>query len=143
VAWALQWLIGMSSAGCRTPAETGAADCRAPLPRTASKRAGEEFFRRVRNPGSAPDRPEISAVFSAHLRAGTCRASGCAARRARPSATPSLLTTAAYVIVTQGVAGLMFGVLWARTRSLTLLVLLHGMFDTPSNLARFMDVWGF
>ena len=35
-----------------------------------------------------------------------------------------------------------FGVLWARTRSLTLLVLLHGMFDTPSNLARFMDVWG-
>ena len=26
---------------------------------------------------------------------------------------------------------------------LGLLVLLHGMFYTPSNLARFMDVWGF
>jgi membrane protease YdiL (CAAX protease family) len=55
---------------------------------------------------------------------------------------PTLLTTFAYVVVTQGVAGLTFGVLWARTRSFALVVLLHGLADTPSNAASFMDAWG-
>ena len=57
-------------------------------------------------------------------------------------ADPSLATTIAYVIAVQGVAGLTFGVLWARTRSLALVVLLHGAFDAPSNAAEFVAAWG-
>jgi uncharacterized protein len=107
----------------------------------------EFFFRRVlQSRLSAWTGSEVSAIFIGALIFGLAHLPGIWLRGAGVSeglgATPSLLTTAAYVIVTQGVAGLMFGVLWARTRSLTLLVLLHGMFDTPSNLARFMDIWG-
>ncbi len=56
---------------------------------------------------------------------------------------PSLLTCMAYTVATQGLAGLLFGVLWLRTRSLALAALAHGMFDVPSNLPRFMAAWGF
>ena len=37
--------------------------------------------------------------------------------------------------------GLMFGVLWARTRSLLLVVLLHGWTDLVPNLAPFVRTW--
>jgi membrane protease YdiL (CAAX protease family) len=55
---------------------------------------------------------------------------------------PSLVTSVAYAVVTQGVAGLMFGVLWARTRSFVLVVALHGFMDALSNAPSFMDAWG-
>lgn len=55
---------------------------------------------------------------------------------------PGLLDCLAYALVTQGLAGLMFGVLWLRTRSLALCVAVHGMFDVPAHLARFVTVWG-
>ena len=48
---------------------------------------------------------------------------------------PSALTAAAYSIASVSVIGFMFGVLWARTRSLLLVVLLHGLTDTLPNLA--------
>ena len=48
---------------------------------------------------------------------------------------PSALTAAAYSIAIVSVIGFMFGVLWARTRSLLLVVLLHGLTDTLPNLA--------
>jgi hypothetical protein len=35
----------------------------------------------------------------------------------------------------------MFGVLWARTRSLLLVVLLHGWADTIPNLAPLVQTW--
>jgi len=108
----------------------------------------EFFFRRVlQSRLRAWSGSEVSALFLGALIFGLAHLPGIWLRGQGVSeglgAAPSPLTTAAYVIVTQGVAGLMFGVLWARTRSLALLVLVHGMFDTPSNLARFMDVWGF
>ena len=36
---------------------------------------------------------------------------------------------------------LMFGVLWARTRSLALVVLVHGFTDLIPNLAPFVKTW--
>ena len=47
----------------------------------------------------------------------------------------------AYSICMQGVIGLLFGVLWARTRSFTLVVALHGLIDAAANTASFMDTW--
>lgn len=55
---------------------------------------------------------------------------------------PGLLDCLAYTLVTQGLAGLMFGLLWQRTRSLALCVAVHGLFDVPAHLARFVAVWG-
>ena len=56
--------------------------------------------------------------------------------------TPGMLVAAAYVIVIASPAGLLFGVLWARTRNLLLLTLLHGGFDLIPNLAPFIRTWG-
>jgi len=54
---------------------------------------------------------------------------------------PGPLLAAAYAVTTMGIAGLVFGVLWMRTRSLLLLVALHGLTDALSNTAAFMDTW--
>jgi len=56
---------------------------------------------------------------------------------------PGLLDCLAYSLATQGLAGLMFGLLWHRTRSLALCVAVHGMFDVPAHLGRFVAAWGF
>lgn len=55
---------------------------------------------------------------------------------------PGLLLAAAYSLTMQGVIGLLFGVLWARTRSFTLVVALHGLIDAAANAASFMETWG-
>ncbi|HET9482621.1 MAG TPA: type II CAAX endopeptidase family protein [Xanthomonadales bacterium] len=47
----------------------------------------------------------------------------------------------AYSIVMIAPAGIAFGVLWARTRSLMLLVPLHGMVDLVPQLAPFIRAW--
>lgn len=54
---------------------------------------------------------------------------------------PDPLTAAAYSIVVVSPIGLMFGVLWARTRSLLLVVLLHGWTDLFPNLAPLVRTW--
>jgi membrane protease YdiL (CAAX protease family) len=54
---------------------------------------------------------------------------------------PDPLTAAAYSIAVVSPIGMMFGVLWARTRSLLLVVLLHGWTDTVPNLAPFVRTW--
>lgn len=54
---------------------------------------------------------------------------------------PSLLLTIAYSVTTQGVAGLMFAVLWARTRSLPLVIALHAVVDASSQAAGFIRMW--
>jgi membrane protease YdiL (CAAX protease family) len=54
---------------------------------------------------------------------------------------PSPLIAAAYAIVVVSPLGLMFGVLWARTRNLWLLVVLHGWGDLVPNLASFVRAW--
>jgi membrane protease YdiL (CAAX protease family) len=54
---------------------------------------------------------------------------------------PDLLLATAYSITMQGVIGLLFGVLWARTRSFVLVVALHGLIDAAANAGAFMDTW--
>lgn len=54
---------------------------------------------------------------------------------------PDPLTAAAYAIVVVSPIGFLFGVLWARTGSLGLVVLLHGFTDLVPNLAQFARTW--
>ena len=54
---------------------------------------------------------------------------------------PSALSAAAYSIAIVSPMGILFGVLWARTRSLLLVVLLHGWADTVPALAPFVRTW--
>jgi uncharacterized protein len=57
------------------------------------------------------------------------------------AATPDALTAAAYAIAVVSPIGFLFGVLWLRTRSLWLVVLLHGWTDLVPNLAPFVRTW--
>ncbi len=54
---------------------------------------------------------------------------------------PDPLTATAYAIVVVSPIGFMFGVLWTRTRSFGLVVLLHGFTDLVPNLAPFARTW--
>jgi uncharacterized protein len=49
---------------------------------------------------------------------------------------------AAYTLATLSPIALLFGTLWARTRSLLLIVLLHAAVDVLPNLAEFIHTWG-
>lgn len=108
----------------------------------------EEFFFRwyLQSRLAAWSGSQVSAVFLGSLVFGLAHAPGIWLRGAGVGeglgSNPSLATTLAYVVATQGVAGLMFGVLWARTRSFLLVVVLHGLVDAPANAAWFMDKWG-
>lgn len=88
---------------------------------------------------------EVSGIFLGALIFGLAHAPGILLRGAGVEEglgeAPGVATTLAYVIVTQGVAGLSFGVLWSRTRSFVLVVLLHGFFDALSNTASFIETW--
>jgi uncharacterized protein len=54
---------------------------------------------------------------------------------------PTWSWAVAYSIATVSPAGLFFGVLWWRTRSLLLVVFLHGWMDLLPNLAEFIRTW--
>jgi membrane protease YdiL (CAAX protease family) len=54
---------------------------------------------------------------------------------------PSLPLSIAYCVAIMGIAGLVFGILWMRTRNWLLLVVLHGMADALSNTPDFMATW--
>lgn len=54
---------------------------------------------------------------------------------------PDFLNAAAYSIAVVSPIGLMFGVLWKRTRNLWLLVFLHGWTDLLPNLSEFIRTW--
>ncbi|MFO1406353.1 MAG: CPBP family intramembrane glutamic endopeptidase [Steroidobacteraceae bacterium] len=108
----------------------------------------EEFFFRwyLQSRLAAWSGSQLTAIFIGSLVFGLAHAPGIWLRGAGGveglGDAPSLLTSVAYVIAVQGVAGLTFAVLWARTRSFALVVLLHGAFDAPSNAAQFVAAWG-
>jgi len=107
----------------------------------------EEFFFRwfLQSRLAAWTRSEVSAVFLGALLFGLAHAPGIVLRGGGAveglGDSPGITTTLAYVIATQGVAGLTFGVLWSRTRSFVLVVALHGFIDALSNTASFIDTW--
>lgn len=86
----------------------------------------------------------VAAVAWASLLFGLAHAPGLYLRAGHlmegvDSATP--LWAVAYSIVMIAPAGIAFGVLWARTRSLWLIVPLHGMVDLLPHLAPFIRTW--
>ncbi len=108
----------------------------------------EEFFFRwyLQSRLAAWAGSQVSGVFLGSLVFGLAHAPGIWLRGAGVveglGDSPSLVTSLAYVVVTQGIAGLMFGTLWARTRSFVLVVALHGFVDALANAPSFMDTWG-
>jgi uncharacterized protein len=54
---------------------------------------------------------------------------------------PAIAWAIAYSIAVVSPAGLLFGVLWWRTRSFPLVVLLHAWMDLLPNLADFTRTW--
>lgn len=56
-------------------------------------------------------------------------------------AAPSLPLSVAYSVATMGLGGLVFGILWMRTRNWLLIVALHGLADALSNTPAFMATW--
>ena len=52
------------------------------------------------------------------------------------------LQVVAYTIATLSPVGLLFGVIYMRTKSLLLVVMLHGLVDVLPNMADFIRIWG-
>ncbi len=107
----------------------------------------EEFLFRVllQTRLAAWFRSETAAIVLMALIFGLVHAPGYVLRDAHlmegMSGAPELLAALAYSIVVVSPIGLMFGVLWARTRNFWLLVLLHGWTDLLPNLAPFIKTW--
>ena len=55
---------------------------------------------------------------------------------------PSLIACIGYAIAALAPPGILFGVLWARTRSLFLLVVVHALIDLPPNIPDFVGLVG-
>ncbi len=108
----------------------------------------EEFFFRwlLQSRLAALTGSQVSAVCLGALAFGLAHAPGFLLRGAGADeglgAHPGVLLSLAYSVAMQGVMGLLFGVLWARTRSFALVVALHGAIDAAANAAGFMDIWG-
>ncbi|WP_167284985.1 CPBP family intramembrane glutamic endopeptidase [Marilutibacter alkalisoli] len=107
--------------------------------------AEEVLFRRILQERLARStRSQVAAVAWASLLFGCAHAPGLWLRGGHvmegvASATPAWAL--AYSVVMIAPAGIAFGVLWARTRSLWLLVPLHGLVDLIPQLAPFIRTW--
>jgi membrane protease YdiL (CAAX protease family) len=55
---------------------------------------------------------------------------------------PTMLDAAAYCVAIMGVAGLPFAILWARSRNLWIVILVHAANDTIAQLPSFIHMWG-
>lgn len=105
----------------------------------------EVLFRRILQEKLAiASRSQVAAVAWSCLLFGLAHAPGLWLRGAHlmegvAEATPTWAV--AYSIVMIAPAGIAFGVLWARTRSLWLIVPLHGMVDLLPQLAPFIRAW--
>jgi membrane protease YdiL (CAAX protease family) len=107
----------------------------------------EEFLFRVafQTRAAAWLRSEVAGLVAMAVLFGLAHAPGYVLRGAHAmegfADAPDPLTAAAYSIVVVSPVGLAFGVLWSRTRSLALVVLLHGWADLVPNLAEFVRAW--
>ena len=107
----------------------------------------EEFLFRVafQTRAAAWLRSEVAGLVAMAVLFGLAHAPGYVLRGAHAmegfAEAPDPLTAAAYSIVVVSPIGLAFGVLWSRTRSLALVVLLHGWADLVPNLAEFVRTW--
>lgn len=107
--------------------------------------AEEVLFRRVLQQRLADAmRSPLAGILWASLLFGLAHAPGLYLRGAHQMegvAEATVPWAIAYSVVMIAPAGVLFGVLWARTRSLSLVVLLHGLMDLLPNLAPFIRTW--
>jgi membrane protease YdiL (CAAX protease family) len=107
----------------------------------------EEFFFRalLQSRLAAWFKSEVSGVVLMSLAFGLAHAPGFIFRGAGTveglGATPTAVEATAYSIVILAVSGILFGVMWARTKNLIALMLLHAAGDLLPNLAEFVNVW--
>ena len=108
----------------------------------------EEFFFRavVQARLSAWFKSEISGVALMALLFGLAHAPGFILRRAGLAdaigENPSAADAMAYTIVVLSVAGIFFGIVWARTKNLFALMFIHGAADLLPNFKQFVSTWG-
>ena len=55
---------------------------------------------------------------------------------------PSIIDAVAYAIVVLSISGIFFGIVWARTRNLAALIVIHAATDLLPNLKQFISTWG-
>jgi membrane protease YdiL (CAAX protease family) len=107
----------------------------------------EEFFFRavVQSQLAATFRSEISGIVLMSLIFGLAHAAGFIFRQAGEleglGSHPGALDAVAYPIVVLAVSGITFGVIWARTKNLFALVLIHAAGDLLPNFGSFVQTW--
>ena len=107
----------------------------------------EEFFFRglVQSQFAATFKSEVSGVVLMSLIFGLAHAPGFIFRHAGEveglGSNPSALDSIAYSIVVLAVSGITFGVIWARTKNLFAVMLIHAAGDLLPNFAGFVRTW--
>ena len=108
----------------------------------------EEFFFRalLQTRLAAWFRSEVTGVALMALLFGLAHAPGFILRHAgledAIGANPSPADSIAYAIVVLSVAGILFGIVWARTKNLLAVMVIHAATDLLPNFAQFMKTWG-
>jgi membrane protease YdiL (CAAX protease family) len=109
----------------------------------------EEFFFRaiLQTQLSAWLNSEVAGVFMMALIFGLAHAPGLYLRGAGSVTalgnTPDLLLAISYSIAILALAGLAFGVIWARTRNLLVLIMIHAWVDLLPTLPEFIEIFEF
>jgi membrane protease YdiL (CAAX protease family) len=107
----------------------------------------EEFFFRalVQSQFAAAFKSEVSGVVLMSLIFGLAHAPGFIFRHAGEveglGSNPGALDAIAYSIVVLAVSGITFGVIWARTKNLFAVILIHAFGDLLPNFAAFVRTW--
>jgi CAAX protease family protein len=107
----------------------------------------EEFFFRalVQSHFAAAFKSEVSGVVLMSLIFGLAHAPGFIFRHAGEveglGSNPSVFDAIAYSIVVLAISGVTFGVIWARTKNLFALMLIHAAGDLLPNFAGFVQTW--
>jgi len=55
---------------------------------------------------------------------------------------PSVADSIAYAIVVLSVGGIFFGIVWARTKNLFAVMIIHAATDLLPNVKQFVQTWG-
>ena len=107
----------------------------------------EEFFFRglVQSQFAAAFKSEVSGVVLMSLIFGLAHAPGFIFRQAGEveglGSNPSALDAIAYSIVVLAISGITFGIVWARTKNLFAVMLIHAAGDLLPNFAGFARTW--
>jgi membrane protease YdiL (CAAX protease family) len=107
----------------------------------------EEFFFRalVQSQLAATLKSELSGIVVMSLIFGLAHAPGFIFRHAGEleglGPHPSALDAVAYSIVVLAVSGIVFGIIWARTKNLSALMIVHAAGDLLPNFSSFVRTW--